>query len=461
MTLSTKPTKPTKPILVLACAALAAGCKVAAAPERPTHAVVTVDLGTRLQTIEGLGGFGPKKLWGDTAPYFDEQYLDRIVGELGTSVIRTQLYWDLEPENDDGDPRHTDLAKLRFGPDSYNGKQLPFLRAIAARGVKVIASAWTPPIWMKVAPDDHLAFFCHGQCGGHLDPAKRDEYAEYLAAYVKLLEAKAGVHLYALSISNEPLFANPFESCVYTEADYAKTLEVVGARFRADRLGTKLFGPEHMGSFKWNAAFFEHLLDDREAARSLDIYAVHSYLDGVRPDYGSADGWSRMAERVEAAGKPLWMTETSGYDGSWAKAFETARGLHLALRYGHVSGWLYWAYADNIFTKGGEPNPLFYALESYYRFIRPGATQVGSSSTDESVLVTAFRRGPTLTVVLVNNAEGERRLALRVAGGALPAPLAGYRTSERESFVKLVGVDAAALVLPARSLTTLVAGPTP
>ena len=164
-----------------------------------------------------------------------------------------------------------------------------------------------------------------------------------------------------------------------------------------------------------------------------------------------------MAERVGAAGKPLWMTETSGYDGSWAKAFDTARALHLALRHGRVAGWVYWYYSDNLFTKG-EPNPLFYALASYYRFIRPGATQVGSSATDENVLVTAFQRAGALTVVLINNAASERRLALQVAGGALPALITAYRTSEREKFVKLGRVDPAAIVLPATSITTLVAG---
>jgi len=447
-------------ILVLAGVALGAGCKVAARAAEPGRDVVTVDLGTRLQTIDGLGGFGPKKLWWDAPPHFDQQYLDRIVDELGTSVLRTQLYWDFEPANDDADPRHAELARFNFGPDSDNGKQIAFIRALAARGVKLIASAWTPPVWMKLDPDDKLASFCHGQCGGRLDPTKRDEFAEYLVTYVKVLKEKSGVDLYALSFQNEPLFAQGFESCVYKEADYAKTLEVVGARFRAEGLRTKLFGPEHMGSYKWNAAFFEHLLDDKDAARYLDIFAVHSYVDGVRADYGSAEGWSRMAERVGAAGKPLWMTETSGYDGSWAKAFDTARALHLALRHGRVAGWVYWYYSDNLFTKG-EPNPLFYALASYYRFIRPGATQVGSSATDENVLVTAFQRAGTLTVVLINNAASERRLALQVAGGALPTPVTAYRTSEREKFVKLGRVDPAAIVLPATSITTLVAGKAP
>ena len=194
-------------------------------------------------------------------------------------MLRTQLYWDFEPANDDADPRHADLARFNFGPDSDNGKQIAFIRALAARGVKLIASAWTPADLDEARPGRQPCVVLpprSSSAGGRLDPAKRDEFAEYLVTYVKLLKEKSGVDLYALSFQNEPLFAQGFESCVYKEADYAKTLEVVGARFRAVGLRSKLFGPEHMGSFMWIAGFFEHLLDDKDAARYLDIYAVHS-----------------------------------------------------------------------------------------------------------------------------------------------------------------------------------------
>jgi O-glycosyl hydrolase len=450
----------TKRLLVLACVLSCLGWKAFSKQSDAPPGTVVVDLGVRFQTIDGLGGFGPAKPWWEDPPHFDARYLDRIVGELGTSVVRTQLYWDFEPANDDDNPRHLEPGRFNLRPDSGNGKQLAFIRAVGARGVKVIASVWTPPVWMKRDPDDRPAPFCHGQCGGHLDPSMRDEFAEYLVAYVKMLKAETGVDLYALSLQNEPLFAEGYESCVYTEADYAATLKVVGARLHAERLKTKVFGPEHMGSFKWNAAFFARLLDDSEAARDLDIYAVHSYLDGVSADYGSAEGWTRMSERVAAAGKPLWMTETSGYDGSWGQAFETARGLHLALRYGHVEGWVYWYFAGNLLVKG-EPTPLFYALASYYRFVRPGAVQVASSAGDADVLVTAFRRGGSLTLVLINSGAHERRVALHVTGGPLPTPLTAYRTSERDKLAALGRVDARAIILAPSSITTLVAGGPP
>jgi glucosylceramidase len=100
---------------------------------------------------------------------------------------------------------------------------------------------------MKESSDNTLAPFCDGQCGGKLDPSHYQDFADYLVNYVKQMHS-AGVDIFAVSFANEPLFANPFESCVYTEKSYAAVLRVVGESFRQSGLATKLFGPEHMGS---------------------------------------------------------------------------------------------------------------------------------------------------------------------------------------------------------------------
>jgi len=433
---------------------------VGCSSREPASPSLTVDLGERHQTIVGFGGFGPAKVWWADPPYFDDAYLDRVVDELGASIFRTAVYWDFEPENDDGDPRTLDRSRLRYGPDSDNGKQFPFLRALRARGVHtILASVWTPPLWMKLDPDDGLAPFCHGQCGGRLNPAMREEYAEYLAAYVAIVQEQTGIELYGLSIQNEPLFANPFESCVYTPSELARTLQTVGARFRREGRTTQLFGPEHMGSFERNEreGLFGALLDDPAVARYLDAYAVHGYLDGVSPDHGSAEGWARMRARVAAANKPLWMTETSGEVGSYDQAFAMTEAIHYALADGDVEAWVYWYLAKAVLDEG-EPTVLFHLLRTYFKYVRPGAIRVGAHASDPHLLVTAFSRGGALTVVVINEADESKTAALTIRGRGAPTALRRYRTSAREPFVPLGPVDLERLDFPARSITTLVAG---
>lgn len=437
---------------------LVGGAGIALGASAAQAQTVTVDRGTELQTIEGFGAFGPAKVWWEAGPWHDQAYVDLIVDDLGSTLVRTQVYWDGEDVNDDADPGTFNWAGFDFGPASDNGKQFDFLRALAAKGnVRVIASVWTPPVWMKQNPDDSLAVFCDGQCGGTLDPALREELAEYLAAYVIRLRDDAGIELFALSVQNELIFANPFESCVYTAEEYAETLKVVGARFAAEGLTTRLFGPEHMGSYDWNTTtnLFGALLDDPDAAQYLDAYAVHGYLDGVSAEDIDPAGWTAIHERVSAAGKPLWMTETSdgGAETEYAGAFRMAKQLHTALRYGQINAWVYWYYAGAL-VENNQPLPLYDLFKGWYRYVRPGFVQVESAVDDAEVLATAFTRGDSMTLVLVNDATSEKTVTLSAADGALP-PFTAYRAAEGAGFVELGALPDATVTLVPRSITTL------
>jgi MYXO-CTERM domain-containing protein len=422
---------------------------------------ISIDLGTEHQVIEGFGGFGPKNVWWNQGPWHDAAYLNLIVDDLGSTIVRTQLYWDGEEQNDNGDPNVFDWTGFDFGPDSDNGKQFAFLRDLHAKGgVKLIASVWTPPVWMKQNTDDGLAAFCHGQCGGNLNPALREEFAEYMAAYVIELKEETDVDLYALSLQNELIFANPFESCVYSADEYAELLKVVGARFATEGLATKFFGPEHMGDYDWNVntQLFAEVLDDPDAAQYLHAYAVHGYLNGVDADFGNAQGWVSMDERVRDASKQLWMTETSngGNEATWDGAWNMAIGLHLALRFGKINAWVYWYYADNI-VSDNQPLPLFSFFKGWYKHVRPGFVQVESASSEQDVLVTAFKHGDSLTSVLINVGDSPHTVQLEVTGGAMPASFEVYRASEADDgYVGVGTVTDNTFDLPAKSFTTIV-----
>jgi len=410
---------------------------------------ITVDLSERYQVIEGFGGFGPAKVWWDSPPYFDLAWLEKL-DVLGVSVIRTQLYWDFQGED----------RTFNLGPESGNGKQIEYLRELQKRGIKILATAWTPPVWMKQRYDDKLAPFCKGQCGGVLDSAHYQDFADLLVGYVERMRS-AGVEIYGVSFANEPLFANPFESCVYTEKSYAAVLRVIGQTFARRGVTTQLFGPEHMGSAKWNAGFYRSVLADPDTAQYLGFYAVHGYMDGVSPDYGRADGWISLRDHAAEAGKALWMTETSDFNKrGWDKAYQMAKELHLALRFGRVSGWVYWYLAGEVIGDGAEhaPTPLYYVLKQYYRFVRPGFAQVASASDDSQILATAFSCGDALTAVLINDGTSTKAATVRLLAGQLPI-FRAYRTSKSENAVAIGEVKDGTLALPAHSITTLVAWP--
>jgi glucuronoarabinoxylan endo-1,4-beta-xylanase len=432
---------------------------------------VTIDVSKTFQTIEGFGGFGAKQVWWETPPYYDEGYLNQTINNLGATIFRTQIYWDGENVNDNSDPRKINASGFNFGPTSDNGKQFPFLKALNSKGAKILATVWTPPVWMKLLDDQsRIPKECYNcgncpvndpgrsVCGGQLNPLYYEEFAEYLVAYVKTLKQETGIDLYGISIQNEPYFANPFEANVMLPAEYADVLKVVGQRFSDEGLTTKFFGPEHMAEWSWGVQknYVHEILEDSSVSPFLDIYAVHGYVDGVAPDYGSAKGWTELYNNVTVThGKSLWMTETSSSDEKgYTLAFNMARSLYLALKFGKITAWVYWAMADAVITNN-ELTPLGYAFKNYYRYVRPGAIRVDAQSTDADILALAFKdpANNALTVILIN--QSDQLKSVTTSSVASQSQFVLYRTSSSENCKDLGTINSSSIVLPAKSISTL------
>ncbi|MFN8254407.1 MAG: hypothetical protein U0W24_01880 [Bacteroidales bacterium] len=441
---------------------------------------VTINLNTEYQTIEGFGGFGAKKVWWDAAPYYDQEYIRQVIDSLGCTFIRTQIYWDSEPENDNDDPLVADISKFNFGENSDNGKQFQFIHDLGLKNVKLLATVWTPPIWMKGLDEFYGTFFnsparrrpgnsdlntncswCGGatgcqQVGGWLKPENYAEFAEYLVTYVKTVKEQTGVDIYALNIQNEPYFPNPFESCVVLPDEYAEILKVVGKRFADEGCTTKFFGPEHMGEVTWgvNNEYIKEILEDPEAKPYLAFYAVHSYVDGVATDYGSAEGWTSLHEKItETHGKQLWMTETSDFEKTgFDLGFSMAKSLYLGLKFGQISGWVYWAMADYV-IKDNKLTALGRSFQQFYRALKPGTVMVEAGSADNELLIVAGKNGSNLAVIVINNSEVDK--AINLIGVGIPDTYNVNRTSKTENFKYLPQCGKEKILIKAQSITTL------
>ena len=82
-------------------------------------------------------------------------------------------------------------------------------KAMEAAGGKLnlFVSPWSPPAWMKDNND-----MLHG---GKLKPEFYDSWANY---YVKFIQAyeKEGIPVWGLTVQNEPMAKQTWESCMYT-----------------------------------------------------------------------------------------------------------------------------------------------------------------------------------------------------------------------------------------------------
>ncbi|MBD3243755.1 MAG: hypothetical protein GF331_24400, partial [Chitinivibrionales bacterium] len=195
-----------------------------------------------------------------------------------------------------------------------------------------------------------------------------------------------------------------------------------------------------------------------EANPYLDIFATHTYSDGVNPVPTSeqAQAWQRPASHIKNTGRPFWMTETSGYGTDWDGAMTMAFGIYTALRYGHVSGWVYYRLLDFL-GQDMRPTNQYYAAKPYYRWVRPGAVRIETSCDDDEVHPLAFHHkdNNTLAIVTINYSGSSKTMNL--TGNDLPSSMRMYRSTSSDKCVDAGAVAPSSVQLPGRSITTLFA----
>ena len=96
------------------------------------------------------------------------------------------------------------ILRLRIPPDensfSYN---IPTAQAAHSYDVKIIASPWSPPAYMKTN---------NSTVGGRLLEENYEDYADHLYYFVDFMESN-DIPIYAVSVQNEPDIAVTYESC--------------------------------------------------------------------------------------------------------------------------------------------------------------------------------------------------------------------------------------------------------
>lgn len=462
-----------------ACAALAALSLTHVAAAGTVH----VDRATRHQTIEGFGFFGARDVWwSDADELVDPAWARLVIDDLGLTMWRNEYY----PPAGAGGRQDADFRKQKAVVLALRDQAM-------ASGVplQVLLTVWSAPANMKCASDGdtvHEGTPHPGgtKGGGAVCPSQRDAFAKWLIAGLKLY-ADLGVDVYGLSFQNEPLFAQGFNSGRYPQSAYVDTLLAVGAKVHAAFPKVKFFGPENMleiecgrhGSLEFDPWWYTgNLLSRPKALAQLGAFAVHGYSDGVlaTPTSKTAQLWTNFHAAVRKTRLPIWMTETSGYVDAWegginAKgerrpgAFDLAQAIFAALYYGKASAWVWWqgssseAGSEFSLMQGTRVGRRYYASKHFYRFIRPGARMLATTSDDPEVLAAAFEHDGigNFVTILINVAGAEKSITLE--GKQLPSVLQAHVTTG----TRILGatgtpVPRDGIKLPARSITTLISG---
>jgi glucuronoarabinoxylan endo-1,4-beta-xylanase len=435
-------------------------------------ATVTIDGSIKYQTIDGFGGSGA----------YYESWLkslqepartnaaNLLFSDLGTSIFRLRTWTGIEPLNDDDDTNNFNWAAFNFNTDL---DQVWTAQQARDRGVtKFISSVWSPPGWMKDNGQETN--------GGHLRTDMYDEFAEWLAAYVIGYKTYHNITIGWIGLQNEPNFVATYESCEYTPEEMRDVIKVVGAKFEAEGITTKIVVPETTGSS--NAPdYLSTIMADPDAAKYVDVFANHLYEDHIATFF-NPDPRIPYLQAVAALGtqydKPIWQTEYSLLSGSeqgtFREALYTAYNIHNFLTYGNGSAYLVWglfwissgsgqgliaipSYGASSYTI----TPKFYAVKQYFKFISPGLRRIEAASDNPNVLVSAYvnETDGNVTIVAINKGSSSITTTFSL-GNVSVAAFNQYRTSDSENCAYvgniLVSIDSFNVNLPAESITTFV-----
>jgi glucosylceramidase len=312
--------------------------------------------------------------------------------------------------------------------------RIPFIKqAIATTGnrLNIFASPWSPPAFMK---DNNNMLH-----GGRLKPEFYQSWANYFVKFIRAYE-KEGIPIWGITIQNEPMATQTWESCIYSaeqERDFLKNH--LGPTIRKERLtGKKIIVWDHNRDLIYQRA--QTVLTDPQASQYVWGVGFHWYepwsggdpmFDNVKlvneafPDKhlifteGCADAFN--AERLhdwklgELYGRSMINDFNSGTVGwtDWNVLLDETGGPN------HVKNFCFApVHAD---TRSGE---LIYTNSYYYighisKFVRPGAKRIASSPSRSPLLSTAFLNPDgKVSVVVMNKTEQKMSYFLWLDGQA-------------------------------------------
>lgn len=161
----------------------------------------------------------------------------------------------------------------------------PILREIKEinPNVKIMASPWSPPKWMKVNNIEDMQPY-DSWTSGQLNPNYYQDYAQYFVDYVNAMK-KEGFNIDAITIQNEPLNRGNSMSMFMTwqeQRDFIKN--ALGPAFEKNGIKTKIISYDHnydYDNFKNDTKDQMHypakIYEDTVAAKYIDGAAYHAY----------------------------------------------------------------------------------------------------------------------------------------------------------------------------------------
>ncbi|MBP6182309.1 MAG: glucosylceramidase [Flavobacterium sp.] len=242
------------------------------------YVTIEVDDSRIFQSIDGFGYTltgGSAQVINELNPQKKQELLQELFGNNENSITISYLRISIGASDMNTTPftyddlpsgqTDVDLDKFSLAPDKND--LIPLLKGIVAINpkIKIIATPWSPPVWMK----DNNNFV-----GGSLKTEYYGVYAQYFVKYIQKMKAE-GISIDAITPQNEPLHPGNNPSMLMLalqQADFIKNH--LGPAFQTANLTTKIIIYDHNCN---KPEYPITVLNDDSAYPFIDGSAFHLY----------------------------------------------------------------------------------------------------------------------------------------------------------------------------------------
>lgn len=304
---------------------------------------------------------------------------------------------------------------------------IPLLKEILIinPNIKILATPWSPPVWMK----DNKSFV-----GGSLQQQYLGIYAQYFVRYIQEMKA-LGITIDAITPQNEPLHPGNNPSLLMPaeqQADFIKNH--LGPAFEAAKITTKIIIYDHNCD---KPEYPISIMNDPAAKRFINGSAFHLYAGDI-----SAMSTVRNAH----PDKSVYFTEQyTASDGNFGGDLK----WHLKnVIIGSMRNWsrvaLEWNLANNAsfgpHTPGGcnvckgaitvsssqsfTRNVGYYIIAHAAKFVPPGSVRIGSSTVGNLHNVAFKTPAGKIVLIVENDGSGSASFNIQYNGKKVTTSLA-------------------------------------
>lgn len=412
---------------------------------------ILINQDKKFQTLLGIGGALTDasaetffKMPASKQKELIKQYFDTVNG-IGYTLARTSINsCDFSSES------YTYVADKDVTLKTFNIShdlkyRIPFIKeAIAGAGGKLIlfVSPWSPPSWMK--DNNNMVH------GGKLLPMYNQAWANYYVKFIQEYE-KQGIPVWGLTVQNEPLAIQSWESCIFTsaeEGDFVKNF--LGPTLQKSGMeNKKIVIWDHNRDMMFKRA--SDIYNDKDAAKYIWGVGFHWYENwaGGTPQFENV-------QRVNEAFPDKNLLFSEGCIGNFDlnKINDWSLGEHYgeAMIHDFNNGTVGWTDWNVLLDEQGGPNhvgnfcfapvhyntktnELMYNSEYYYighfsKYIKPGARRISVASTKSFLLTTAFRNlDGKIAVVVMNQDKKAIKFLIWMDGKSIESTMPGRSIS--------------------------------